>query len=72
TFLHPGQNSLVLRISDDGTDRTMWISSDGRNFVRVMTESRTQHIVADQAGFYCAAADTRNCALTILSWQEGA
>ena len=60
-----------LRLADNGTNRILSFSADGRNFVTFHSVSRTDFITADQVGFYgnpyVSGADQ---VVTVLSWKE--
>jgi len=43
---------LFLRIADDGTNRTAWSSDDGIQWKRWHSIGRTDHVTADQYGFF--------------------
>lgn len=61
-----------LRIADDGTNRKGSISSDGQNWVEVHSVSRTDHLTADEVGFFVNANDaTYGVGMTLLSWKQG-
>jgi hypothetical protein len=60
-----------IRIGDTGTDRTTEFSADGRHWISVFSVSNTDHLTADQVGFF--VLDSTNIApvMTLLSWKEG-
>ncbi len=58
-----------FRISDDGTDRKVWISADGQHWVLLHSIGRTTFLTADQVGIAVnSGSTTRDLTLTLLSW----
>jgi hypothetical protein len=41
-----------FRVSDDGSNRTWWVSVDGLNWTQVLTNAHTFGLTADQVGFF--------------------
>jgi len=59
-----------IRIADDGTNRTLWTSADGVNFVQFGSNvGRTDFLTADEVGFYIDPLDAA-MHMTLLSWEE--
>lgn len=63
-----------LRITDDGTNRTCYLSSDGVNFVQVHQVGRTDWITADEVGFFVDPVRSTNVFMDpemhVLSWEQ--
>lgn len=66
-----GWNGLVhLRIADDGTNRSTWLSPDGVNwFQQGANVSRTDYLTADQVGFFISPSG-QQCNITLVNWKE--
>lgn len=60
-----------MRISDDGTNRTYYVSQNGRNWLQIYSQAHATPLVPDTIGF---GGESRNATyglnLDILSWQE--
>lgn len=55
-----------LRIGDDGTDRKVWISSDGQNWALIHSVGRTDYLTADEVGI---AVDCNNASIIcVANW----
>lgn len=66
-----GVGPCFIRIEDDGTDRKMYWSGDGINFILVHSIGRTDYLTADQVGFFVDSAVTAfNAGVLICSWKE--
>lgn len=64
-----------MRIADDNTNRSFWLSPDGKNFTKLYSGSRTDYITPDQIGFACFNNSTswvsgQAVVLACLSWHE--
>ncbi len=60
-----------LRIADNGTNRILSVSSDGKNWLAFHTVSRTDFLTADQVFFGVAPSSTSlEGAVTLMSWKE--
>jgi hypothetical protein len=67
----PGLNHIFLRISDNGTNRIVSYSMDGRNFETIHTVSRTDFLTADQVGFFVDSQNASFAAsMTLASWKQ--
>lgn len=66
----PHRGPLWLRIADNGTNRICSYSLDGVNFLVFHSVGRTDHLTADQIGFY---ANSNNgsypIGITLYSWK---
>ncbi len=49
---------LWLRITDNGTLRKFWVSSDGDNWREVLSTGSTDFVVPNKAGFFCGSASS--------------
>lgn len=59
-----------LRIHDDGTNRTYWMSQDGLYWHLSWTVGRTDYATPDQIGVCAEINDAvREAALRVVSWQ---
>lgn len=66
----PVGDAIWLRAADDGTNRTVSISSDGVNWVQFHQVSRTDFLTADQIGLVVNAQNaTFPVKLVVKSWQ---
>ena len=67
-----GINSLIwMEISDNGTNRIVRWSVNGYNFFEFLSESRTNHLTADEIGFYANTATASwPAACTLLHWKD--
>ena len=66
-----GNPLLWLRIADDGTNRIFSISGDGRHWITTWTIGRTDHLTADEVGFFVSATNgTYDAGMWLLSWKE--
>lgn len=67
-------DTFWFRITDDGTNRTTYMSSDGVNFTQIHQVGRTDFITADQVGFFIDAKDTNSNIFAtqahLLSWEQ--
>jgi hypothetical protein len=60
-----------LRIADDNTNRIVSISYNGINFITLHSIGRTDHITADEVGFFVDSNQaTYDLAMTLLHWKE--
>ena len=59
-----------LRITDDGTTRTCYVSTDGVNFQQVHTVSRTDFLTPNQIGYFADSNNGSSVGLNILSWKQ--
>jgi hypothetical protein len=60
-----------LRLVDDGTNRTVSVTMDGKNWKQIHSVGRTDYITADQVGFYTSSSNTTSgSAITLGSWKE--
>jgi hypothetical protein len=60
-----------LRIADNGTNRILSYSSDGKNFIVYHTVGRTDFLTANEIGFYGAEkTNIYEAGMTLLSWVE--
>lgn len=60
-----------FRITDDGTNRKAYVSSDGVNWLLIHSVSRTDNLTADQVGFWATAKNgTLDMGVTLMSWKE--
>lgn len=59
-----------LRITDDGTNRIVSWSTDGYNFVTLLSELRTTFLTADEVGFFCDNTNSIANGITLLSWEQ--
>ena len=60
-----------LRIEDNNTNRICSISVDGQNFMAVHSVTRTDHLTADEVGFFVNANNASYAAaMTLLSWKH--
>jgi hypothetical protein len=59
-----------LRITDDGTDRKCYWSSNGQFWLLMHTVGRTDYLTADQVLFGVQANTFYPIAMTLLSWKE--
>lgn len=63
-----------FRIIDDNTNRTYLYSSNGVNFVKIGSESRTTFITADEVGFYVNNYGPNSSGfesgITVLHWEN--
>lgn len=63
-----------LRIADNGTNRIYSMSSDGENFVDILTHSRTTDLTADSVGFFINAQNSATpnvgAQIVLRSWDE--
>lgn len=67
----PMTTPVWLRIADNGTNRISSMSGDGKSWVVAHSVSRTDHLTADEVGFYVnAQSSTQIVAMTLLSWVE--
>lgn len=58
-----------LRMKDDGSNRTCWISADGVNFEQYATIATNDFVTPDSLGFYVDDnATSTPISLTLLSW----
>jgi hypothetical protein len=65
----PGYGPCWIRFADDGTYRTVKVSMDGFNFVRVAAaQSRTVFLTADQIGVFANSYKTSNVLPRIISF----
>lgn len=72
TLAYPQLAVSWLRIADNGTNRVYSWSTDGQNWQVLYTVVRTDHLTADQVGFFVNANNaTYSSAMTLLSWKEG-
>lgn len=72
-YLTVATNTMILgfRLQDDGVDRISSISSDGVNWIQLHSIERTNHLTADQVGFYGDGESPSFApALRLLSWRE--
>lgn len=60
---------LWLRLEDNGTNRRIGWSNDGRNFFYFLSTTRTDFLTPDQATIV-VEADNVGAALTLVSWKE--
>lgn len=65
-------NGLIwLRLKDDGTNRTVWISQDGQRFIEIGTCSSTDFATPNEVGFYLDNEQTTFASGTLLlSWRQ--
>lgn len=67
-------DTFWLRIEDDNSNRNVYLSSDGINFTLIHQVGRTDHLTANQVGFFIDAKDTgSNTFVTqahLLSWEK--
>ncbi len=62
---------ICLRLKDDGTNRSVWLSFDGINFEGVSAPtSRTDFLTPDEVGFFAEGYNTGDCFINLLSWYE--
>lgn len=60
-----------MRAKDDNTNRTCWVSPDGRNWTKLFTETRTDFITPDKIGFFADNVSAVNdAAITVFSWLQ--
>jgi hypothetical protein len=59
-----------FRISDNGTDRKVFVSTDGVTFIEWTTVGRTDFLTADQVGFYVCADTSYAVTAVLQSWKE--
>lgn len=66
------QNTIALRVADDGTNRICSWSMDGQHWHVVHTVGRTDYLTPDQVGFFANSVNTTwPAGVTLLSWNEG-
>ena len=59
-----------ISLSDDGTNRTISYSRDGKNWRVLYQYPRTTYITPDQIGFWASSGQaTHPVSLTCLSWK---
>ncbi len=64
------RGTVWLRIADDGTNRSCWISADGQKFLQVgANQTRTDYLTADQVGFFINPINYI-AGVTLFSWNE--
>lgn len=63
---------IWLRIVDDGTNRVLYISADGRNFFQLHTVGNTDFITPDEIGIFSESnnGSTGDAGMTVYSWEE--
>ncbi len=60
-----------LRITDDGTDRKVYFSSDGLHYTQLHTVGRTDFLTADEICFFANSQNaTYPIGITVVSWEE--
>lgn len=60
-----------LRVTDNGTNRIFYYSSDGYNFIQLHSEGRTTFLTADEVGFGGATeTSSYDAGMTLLSWAQ--
>lgn len=60
-----------IKVEDDGTNRKVYISSDGKTWILGSTQSRTDHLTADQVGFGISVNQASfPASMTLLHWKE--
>ena len=68
TAMHGLYSMIFLQMEDDGTNRKMAWSIDGRKFFTSNSVARTDFLTADQVGVFLRTKSTR-CYFTLLSWE---
>lgn len=58
-----------IRIGDSGTVKTFDISSNGKTWLELLSQSRTSHLTPTHVGFFVNGASEE---ITLLSWKETA
>jgi hypothetical protein len=68
---HKSEAVIWIQISDDGVDRITKYSTDGQHFVQAHTVGRTDHLTADEVGFFGNSNNTTApMGFLLLSWVE--
>lgn len=65
-----GDGYAWLKIEDDGVNRIVYISRDGRYFTQMHTIGRTDFLTADQIGFFANSQNNGDVHNVVLSWVE--
>jgi hypothetical protein len=59
-----------MQISDNGTNRITRISADGQHWIQIHSVTRTDHLTADQVGFFAESNNaTYDIGMTLVSWK---
>ena len=58
------------RLEDDGTNRKVYFSNDGVNFLQYHSVGRTDYLTADEIGFFVGGNSSAFVGMTLLSWEE--
>lgn len=66
-------SGIWVKLVDDATNRKVWVSGDGLNWSQFHSVGRTDHMTADEVGFFAgnATATSNGSILTLYSWKEG-
>ncbi len=61
-----------FRLSDDGTNRKMWLSNDGVTWLELYSVTRTTHLTANEIfwGAECNGTTGNSLLVKLLSWEE--
>lgn len=59
---------IFVKLSDDGTNRKIFVSSNGQNFIEVHTVGRTDFITANEVCF--AITGTSTLGMHVFHWKE--
>jgi hypothetical protein len=64
--------ALFLRIVEDASNRTYFLSADFKNWIQIAQEAVTTYITTTQYGFYARGTGASTCQqnATVLSWSE--
>jgi len=67
----PSLTPVWMKLEDNGTNRVVSLSPDGKHWISVHSVSRTDFLTADQVGFYADSNHgTYPCSILLLSWKE--
>lgn len=59
-----------IRLTDNGTNRIISVSIDGRHWHQLHSVGRTDYLTANQVGFYVMTQSTYPVGALLLSWEE--
>lgn len=72
TLAYPFSHGMIwFRMTDNGTNRIVSWSVDGRNFTQLFSEGRTTFLTADEVGFFVNSLNaTWSASATLKSWEQ--
>jgi hypothetical protein len=63
-------DDLWFKISDDGTNKLFYVSSDGVNWIQLLSETRTTNLTANEVGWFIRTNNAAQVVAALLrSWQ---